>query len=80
MIEEHIILELTPREAAALYEMVCVFSPIRGDYAKETAEIYRALDDVLSAHIQYSPLSVTQFGPVNAEALWMVAGYAYPED
>ena len=80
MIEERIILELTPREAAALYEMVCVFSPIRGDYAKETAEIYRALDDVLSAHIQYSPLSVTQFGPVNNEALWMVDGYGYPED
>ena len=71
MMEERIILELTPREAAAIYEMTCLFSWNRGDYAKETESVFLALDEVLSTHIPYDPITVTKFGPVEAEAMWM---------
>ena len=69
--EERIILELTPREAAALYELTDIFSWHIGPYGTEIEAIFNALDDVLSSHIQHNPVSVTQFGPVAGAVMWM---------
>ena len=71
MMEERIILELTPREAAAIYEMANMYSWYQGEFGPEVQAIYEALDDVLSAHIQHNPVSVTQFGPIAGAVMWM---------
>ena len=71
MMEERIILELTPREAAALYELTDIFSWHIGPYGTEIEAIFNALDDVLSSHIQHNPVVVAQFGPIEAGTIWL---------
>ena len=71
MIEERIILELTPREAAAIYEMSNIFSWHIGPYGTEIEAIFSALDDVLSSHILHDPTATSQFGPIEAGTIWL---------
>ena len=71
MIEERIILELTPREAAALYELTDVISWHIGPYGAEIEAIFNALDNVLSSHIQHNPVASSQFGPVEVGTIWL---------
>lgn len=50
-----IILELTPREAAVIYDIILTLDWERGQYQKEIKEIYNALTSVNTLMTNYDP-------------------------
>ena len=56
--ETTINLELTPREAALVLELVCVVSQLEGPYRKEADEIEAALRSVHKSFVGHIPCLV----------------------
>lgn len=67
-----IVLELTPREAAAVQEMALMYNWHRGDYSKETRAVYDALESVRAGSFdQHRAVTKTEFGSVDLGLLWI---------
>lgn len=70
--EPTIILELTPQEAALIFEMSVTYSWTRGPYGERVRDLYhalRAVEYLMRDHLNIQ--TVTQFGELDPGAIWL---------
>ena len=67
-----IVLELTPREAAVIYEVFYTSDNQRGDFGKECREIKEALNDVFNSFAHITAVMCDNMGAVDGESFWFV--------
>lgn len=67
-----IILELTPREAAAIHSLVWSACWNKGDYGSECREIGEALKDVLPEFKHLCPILVDYRGIMDGGSFWLI--------
>ena len=67
-----IILELTPREAAVIFDFVSTAAWDRGDFSKECREIKEALHDVGQEFLHIEALMSDKNGIVENESFWFI--------
>ena len=74
-----IILELTPREAAAIEEMALMCSWENGSYKEEVCSIYRALESVRHEFSEHRTVTKTKFGEVDTGLWWIDDNDEWPQ-
>lgn len=68
-----IVLELTPKEAMILSEMLGTYSWTKGPHGEAVRDMYIALDEVSSSFDKCPrAITVTEFGILGYNAIWLM--------